>query len=75
MARYTKDRIQAKIDLWEDADDAVSQGQSFTINGKQYTAVDAPYIAKRLDSLYAELANVESGRSGGIVAMQGRVAR
>ncbi|MCP3943235.1 MAG: hypothetical protein GY710_17350 [Desulfobacteraceae bacterium] len=74
MARYTLNRINEKIALWEAADDAVSQGQSYTIGSRQLTRVDAMVIEKKLDSLYAEKDRIEKG-CGRMVARQGRVAR
>ncbi|CCK81207.1 hypothetical protein [Desulfobacula toluolica] len=74
MARYTLDRINKKIELWEAADDAVSLGQTYTISGRQLTRVDAEFIEKKLDKLYAEKDRVEAG-TGRIVMRQGRVVR
>ena len=74
MARYTLERINQKIALWEAADDAVSMGQEYTIAGRRLTRVDAAFIEKKLDKLYAEKDRIEMG-TGRIVARQGRVAR
>lgn len=74
MARYTLERINQKITLWEAADDAVSTGQSYTMGSRTLTRVDADFIEKKLDRLYAEKDRVLKG-TGRIVAMQGRVAR
>jgi hypothetical protein len=75
MARYTLERINAKIAIWEAADDAVGLGQSYSIGGKQLTRADARYISERLDQLYAEKELIERGNGSRMVARQGRVAR
>jgi len=74
MARYTLERINQKIALWEAADDAVSKGQQYSHGGRTLTRADADYIDKKLDRLYAEKDRILN-RTGRIVAMQGRVAR
>jgi len=74
MARYTLERINAKIALWEAADDAVSTGQSYSIAGRMLTRADADFIDQKLDRLYAEKDRIVNG-CGRIVARQGRVAR
>jgi len=74
MARYTLERINQKIALWEAADDAVSQGQEYTIGGRLLTRVDAAFIEEKLDKLYVEKDRVVVG-TGRIVMRQGRVAR
>jgi len=74
MARYTLNRIEQKIALWEAADDAVSHGQEYTIGGRRLTRVDAAFIEEKLDKLYAEKDRVVAG-TGRIVIRQGRVAR
>ncbi|EMS79198.1 DUF6148 family protein [Desulfotignum phosphitoxidans] len=74
MARYTLERINQKIALWEAADDAVSTGQQYSMGGRTLTRADADYIDKKLDRLYAEKDRILN-RTGRIVAMQGRVAR
>ncbi len=75
MARYTLDRVNEKISIWEAADDAVGLGQSYSIGGKQLARADAGFIEKRLDRLYAEKKQIESGAAGPIAMAQGRVAR
>jgi hypothetical protein len=35
MARYTLERINQKIALWEAADDAVSFGQQYSMGGRR----------------------------------------
>ncbi|MCP4683391.1 MAG: hypothetical protein GY864_13755 [Desulfobacterales bacterium] len=74
MGRYTLERINKKIELWESADDAVSFGQEYTIGGKPLTRVDAKFIEEKLDKLYAEKDRIVNG-TGRIVMRQGRVAR
>ena len=74
MARYTLERINQKIELWEAADDAVSTGQEYTIGGKRLTRVDAGFIETKLDRLYAEKDRIENS-IGRLVVRQGRVAR
>ncbi len=74
MGRYTLERINKKIELWEAADDAVSFGQEYTIGGKPLTRVDAKFIEEKLDKLYAEKDRIVNG-IGRIVMRQGRVAR
>lgn len=74
MARYTLNRINEKIELWEAADDAVSTGQEYTIGGKRLSRVDAALIDEKLNRLYAEKDRIENGH-GPIIARQGRVAR
>lgn len=75
MARYTLEKINQKIALWEAADDAVSAGQEYRIDGFRLTRADAAFIDQKLDKLYAEKKKIESGRSGSMVARCGRVAR
>ena len=74
MARYTLDRINEKIALWEAADDAVATGQAYQISGRSLTRADAGFIEQKLDKLYAEKDRIENG-IGRIVARQGRVSR
>lgn len=75
MARYTLDRINEKIELWEAADDAISLGQDYQIDGFRLTRADAGFIEKKLDRLYAERNRIERGVSGKAVVRRGRVAR
>ncbi|MCA1795753.1 MAG: hypothetical protein LC660_18130 [Desulfobacteraceae bacterium] len=51
MARYTLEKINQKIALWEAADDTESTGQSYAIGGRTLTRVDADFIEKKLDRL------------------------
>lgn len=74
MARYTLERINQKIALWEAADDAVSFGQQYSMGGRTLTRADADFIEKKLDKLYAQKDQIING-TGRVVAMQGRVAR
>lgn len=74
MARYTLERINQKIALWEAADDAVSRGQEYSIGGLRLTRVDAAFIEQKLDRLYAERDKLDNNGSGMVVRV-GRVAR
>ena len=74
MARYTLERINQKIALWEAADDAVSKRQAYTIGGRQLTSVDAEFIEEKLDKLYAEKDRIVNN-TGRMVVRVGRVAR
>jgi hypothetical protein len=74
MARYTLERINQKIALWEAADDAVSTGQEYSIAGKRLTRVDAGFIEEKLDRLYAQRDQLERG-GGRVVVRTMRVAR
>jgi len=73
MARYTLERLNAKIALWEAADDAVSSGQQYSIGGRTLTRVDADFIEKKLDRLYEQLDQLQSRTGPFLVA--GRVKR
>ncbi len=75
MARYSLDRINAKIALWEAADDAVALGQSYSVSGKMLTRADAAFIEQRLERLYAEKERIETGLTGRMMMRQGRVGR
>lgn len=74
MTRYTLERINQKIDLWEKADDAVSTGQEYWVAGKKLTRVDAGFIEEKLDRLYAQRDQLERG-GGRVVVRTMRVAR
>ena len=73
MARYTLEKINQKIALWEAADDAVSTGQQYSIAGRTLTRVDADFIEKKLDRLY-EQRDHEMSRTGPFI-VSGRVKR
>jgi hypothetical protein len=73
MPRYTLERINQKIALWEAADDAVSTGQQYSIAGRTLTRVDADFIEKKLDRLYEQRDQVMSRTGPFLVA--GRVKR
>lgn len=74
MPRYTLDHINQKIALWEAADDAVSRGQEYCVDGIRLTRADAGFISGKLDSLYLERDRIENG-GGRLVVRQGRVVR
>lgn len=49
MAGITLAQAEAKLALWMAADDAVSQGQSYTIGGRSLTKVDSADIRENID--------------------------
>lgn len=75
MPRYTLERINQKIAIWEAADDAVGLGQSYSIGGRQLTRADAAFIEARLDRLYAEKDRIVNNMPGRLIGVPGRVAR
>ena len=50
MAR-TLAQVQASLELWYAAHDAVSQGQSFNMNGRSLSFVDADMIWRQITAL------------------------
>lgn len=55
MAGYTLTQAQAQLDAWMDASLAVAQNQSYVINGRQLTRVNAEHIDKMIKYWLAEV--------------------
>ena len=49
MAGITLEQAQAKLDLWMAADDAIANGQAYTIGGRSLTRADASIIDQKID--------------------------
>jgi len=70
MAGITLEQAQAKLDLWMAADDAIANGQAYTIGGRSLTRADADIIDRKIekwDKRVKQLSRQATG-SGGIRA-------
>lgn len=66
MAGITLAQAEAQLARWLEADSAVAQGQSFTIEGRSVTKADARAITEKIrfwEGKVAQLSRAASGRS------------
>ena len=61
--------IEELLQKWIAAEKAVTSGQNYSIEGMSVSRVDAPYIAKRINELSAELSNRRRSANGGRVGV------
>ena len=61
MAGITKTQAEAQLATWLAADTAVAAGQSFDVNGKAYTKVNAREIRENLNFWDAKVKELSRG--------------
>lgn len=65
MSAWTLEEAKNMLVMWIEAERAVSTGQEYTIGTRRLRRVDLSEIAKRIDFWRNQVAQLESGRSGG----------
>lgn len=66
MAGITLSQAEAQLQLWLDADAAVSKGQSYTINNRSWTYADADVITAKIDYWQAKVDSLSGNRRRGV---------
>ena len=64
MSVITKEMAREMLQLWLDAERAVTTGKSYTIGTRSLTRANLSDIAERIKYWSNELAKLESGRRG-----------
>lgn len=68
MAAWTLAQAQEKLALWMAADDAIAQGQSYSIdsggNRRQLTRADGDLIRRNIEFWRREVNRLQSGSGG-----------
>lgn len=64
MPAITLAQARAQLTSWLNASTAVAKGQSYSIDGVQFSRVNAEHIQKNIDYWSAKVNRLESGRSG-----------
>ena len=64
MSVITKEMAREMLQLWLDAERAVTTGKSYTIGTRSLTRANLSDIAERIKYWRNELAKLESGRRG-----------
>lgn len=64
MSVITKEMAREMLQLWLDAERAVTTGKSYTIGTRSLTRANISEIAERIKYWRNELAKLESGRRG-----------
>lgn len=64
MSVITKEMARERLQLWLDAERAVTARKSYTIGGRSLTMANISEIAERIKYWSNELEKLESGRKG-----------
>jgi len=65
MAGITLEQAQAKLDLWMAADDAIANGQAYSIGGRSLTRADADIIDQKIEKWDRRVKQLTRQASGG----------
>ena len=66
MAGITLQYAQKQLESWLEADDKVSRSQSYTMNGRQLTRVDAATITEKIEFWNKKVQELSGNRRRGI---------
>lgn len=66
MSAITLEQAQSHLASWMQADEAVSQGQKYSIGGRQLDRVDASQITEKIKFWTKQCERLQGGRNGGL---------
>ena len=70
MSAITLEQAQSHLASWMQADEAVSQGQEYSIGGRSLKRVDSKTITDKIKFWSNQCERLQGGRKGGLRVMR-----
>lgn len=61
MSYFNKEKIEAKIEMWSEAESAIATGQSYKIGSRELKRADLAEVRKQIEFWEGKLVAVERG--------------